>query len=379
MGQWQSELERFLGVSDAVDLSKVPKSDPIVLDQPRQVALISPQSLKNSQVIDDFKPEVLIVDEVSDVKRVGVQVSGQPDAGVTLPALRKLAARVPVVWGLTATMLEMSPVEPWGVLWALDAPGLPDWQTLRSWLEWVDAHQLPDGNWIPPEAVGYTPDGLVSYRALLDRFVLKRRAEQVGIELPQRVGEQVEWVPLTGTQAKAHGKASKQSGQYGYQRKQAVYYGAGEASQVVARAIEWISANHPGEKVVLFSERKEGLGQAEDMLADAGITFTRYDGGMTEPQRVKSLESFKDPDGALVLLGTSALERGLNLQHCRVLVTVMSRHNPAREVQREGRIRRFGSPHDTYVHMTFNPDTQDYRQHWEQLARREQYATQLGI
>jgi hypothetical protein len=58
-----------------------------------------------------------------------------------------------------------------------------------------------------------------------------------------------------------------------------------------------------------------------------------------------------------VLLGSRVLERGLNLQHCRLLISLDPSWNPARERQREGRIRRIGSQHPTYEHIVLLPDT----------------------
>lgn len=71
-----------------------------------------------------------------------------------------------------------------------------------------------------------------------------------------------------------------------------------------------------------------------------------------------------------VLLGSRVLERGLNIQCASALYTLGSSWNPGREAQREGRIRRIGSPHATYEHVTFLMDHPHERRKWAQLRRK---------
>ena len=90
------------------------------------------------------------------------------------------------------------------------------------------------------------------------------------------------------------------------------------------------------------------------------------------------IAKFLDSEGPQVLLGSKILERGLNLQEVRVLISLDPSYNPAREVQREGRIRRIGSPHDTYEHLTLLPDTPDARAKWKLLADKRAMGVTVG-
>ncbi len=57
-----------------------------------------------------------------------------------------------------------------------------------------------------------------------------------------------------------------------------------------------------------------------------------------------------------MLVGNSALEEGLNLQHASLLVTVVASWSKSRELQREGRLLRLGSLHPRVHHVTVRPD-----------------------
>ena len=80
-----------------------------------------------------------------------------------------------------------------------------------------------------------------------------------------------------------------------------------------------------------------------------------------------------------MLIGSKVLERGLNLQHCRVLLSLDSSWNPAREAQRTGRICRIGSPHASVEHVTFLGDTPVTRRKVEQLHNRRAMAEAVGL
>ena len=108
------------------------------------------------------------------------------------------------------------------------------------------------------------------------------------------------------------------------------------------------------------------LDRVQELLDAAGVGWVRIDG--KRGGRKDALRDFEHDPEVRVLLGTRVLERGLNLQHARLLVSLDSSYNPAREAQREGRICRIGSPHATYEHVTFLGDTPTTREKWADVG-----------
>jgi SNF2 family DNA or RNA helicase len=78
--------------------------------------------------------------------------------------------------------------------------------------------------------------------------------------------------------------------------------------------------------------------------------------------RDASLERFREDPACQVLLGTSAIEKSLNLQIARHLVNIDQLPNPARMTQLAGRVRRQGSRfRSVYVHNLLTVDTHEER------------------
>lgn len=130
------------------------------------------------------------------------------------------------------------------------------------------------------------------------------------------------------------------------------------------------------ESVVLYTERFDLLEPLALSLTKAGL----------EPVRITGRESAKDRQHSLdlhrtgrvrCLIGTKALEAGLNVQHASLLISVVQSYNPAREKQREGRLRRLGSPHPRIVHGIVFPDVPLERRRQWVLERKHALAQRL--
>ncbi len=119
----------------------------------------------------------------------------------------------------------------------------------------------------------------------------------------------------------------------------------------------------PGEKVVVFCQYKDGVRSLAARMQAEGLGYELIWG---EERRSKirdaSLERFRDDPTCRVLMGTSAIEKSLNLQIARHLVNIDQLPNPARMTQLSGRIRRQGSAFRTvYVHSLLTVDTHEER------------------
>lgn len=128
----------------------------------------------------------------------------------------------------------------------------------------------------------------------------------------------------------------------------------------------------PGEKAVTFCQYKDGIRALAHRLEAEGVGYELIWGEERRGSvRDAALERFREDPSCRVLLGTSAIEKSLNLQVARHLVNVDQLPNPARMTQLSGRIRRQGSRFRTvYVHNLLTTNTHEERM----LAMLEQEA-----
>lgn len=136
----------------------------------------------------------------------------------------------------------------------------------------------------------------------------------------------------------------------------------------------------PGQKVIVYTETLALLKALRTALTAQGVAHEVVEGSAAKDARRRAIRAFLDPtSGVNVLAGSKVIEYGLNLQDARVLLSLDPSYNPAREQQREGRICRIGSPHDTYEHITLLPNTGLNRRKLQTLDRRQQVQTQGGL
>ena len=369
-GQWQQEIQRLMP-----DVSVAPW----VEGGTEQITLITPGVLRRfipQLLASDFA--LVVVDEVSEGKPT-IDNHGGIHHSLNSRQIKKLTANIPLVVGLTATMQENSPAEPWAILDCLNTPGLPDWATYSTWLQWKRHKPNRYGAQRPPEARDYTTQGVTLTRQMLAPVVLRRTAEQVGLQLPERVGSRIKWVPLNAAQKAIY----EQAGKLTAGRKMHRQAKAGllhEGFSPVAHAAVTELAAQP-RKAIIYSEYYEMLDATQDLLEQAGISYTRLDGSITSKptMREKVLTEFGNPDGPQVLLGTRVVERGLNLQHANTLFSLDLSWNPGREDQRAGRIRRIGSPHQQFTHTVFMGDTPMSRAKYGTVDRKLRSAQKVGL
>lgn len=301
-----------------------------------------------------LRPAALILDEAMAVKNGGVEHK-------TARALSRKAGRC---IALTATPLENDPTETWHLLDAVGAPGL--WQRGAFWeqfVDWADPYQLPNGNWVAAKPKGFKRGMERRFRDYLAGVMLRRTADEVGLRLPSLVGESLRWVPLTQQQRDEYRRAEGTPGLYGHQVRERISRLSrdGRSSSLVDAALAEVRQRPVHQKIVIGAETLDLLALMRDRLAGDGIGFVSIEGVTSAADRADAVARFTADPSIRVFLGSRVLERGLNLQVANVLLSLDSSYNPAREAQREGRIRRIGSPHATYEHITFLPDTRQNR------------------
>jgi SNF2 family DNA or RNA helicase len=353
--QWRGELARFLPGLSVADSSQKTFANPSKNQALANLALygsagpdltvVSYEYLRvRRDVLAHERFRAVVLDEASAVKGRGKEHDAAHD--VSRGAGRTLA--------LTATPVEVDLMGTWGILRAVHAPGLPTQQEWGSrYVVWDEGYQPAYGPAIPPKPIGLRPEGLDDLRGYMAQVALRRTAEDTGLQLPTHVGPQYEWVDLTPPQRRAYDLAEKFNGLLRQQRwEEACGWVNGRSAKAEA-AVRWLLARPDVDKAVVYAERLDHLTLMGDLLDASRIGWVRIDGTHDKDARADAVTAFRDDPNVRVLLGSSVLQRGLNLQHARVMLSLGSTFNPADDEQRAGRIRRIGSPHATVEHVTF--------------------------
>jgi len=109
----------------------------------------------------------------------------------------------------------------------------------------------------------------------------------------------------------------------------------------LADKINGFFADHPSEKIVIFSYFLATLGYLKERLGELGISSIILSGD-PEIDKTAVLQHFRDPRGPRVLISSEVGSEGVDLQFCRVVVNYDLPWNPMRLEQRIGRLDRLG-------------------------------------
>lgn len=133
----------------------------------------------------------------------------------------------------------------------------------------------------------------------------------------------------------------------------------------VSAKLDWVMAQLTGDlsddKTVVFVYYKPNLAALSARLEQAGIGHVLMWSEETGArERDERLRRFREDPECRVLAGTNTIERSLNLQVARHIITADWIMNPARMEQMVGRVRRQGSRHSTVIwHQLLTPGTQE--------------------
>ena len=373
--QTLAELKRFLPdlwiftLGNGKASAKVSEADKAMMRQhgaPHVVVTTHTMLQTQLRTYEAMRPQLVVVDEASALKGQGVQHQ----------ALKWACDDAPRVVAMTATPYENNPDELFGLFSLVGLPGLP---TREAYLrDYCEVRTFPDGT---SKVEGWAFPAGIKAKAVRDAvrpYLLRRTVAEVGLALPTRADEPPRLVPLTARQLGAYQWA--QSGmadplrRLAYQRKVSRHGKDGVGTLVPAALAEVVALTGAGHKVVVYAEHLEDCDELSEGLTAAGIGHLSLRGENDKEERQEAVDTFRDDEDILVLVGTKVLEFGLNLQFANILVSVGVSFNPGRERQREGRICRIGSPHSTYRHISFLPDTPLTRRQIETLDRKERDA-----
>jgi superfamily II DNA or RNA helicase len=104
---------------------------------------------------------------------------------------------------------------------------------------------------------------------------------------------------------------------------------------------------NPTEKKLVFVHYRETLDHLACLLARHGISFARFEGGLSGPDKDAAVAAFRDE--VPVLLCTGSGGEGRNIQFCNTLINFDVPWNPMAIEQRIGRIDRIGQQREVFV------------------------------
>lgn len=113
-----------------------------------------------------------------------------------------------------------------------------------------------------------------------------------------------------------------------------------------ATLIELLRSNLQ-EKKLVFVHARETLAHVGARLAEAGLSFARFDGSLSGPEKDAAIAEFRDH--APILLCTQSGGEGRNIQFCNTLINFDVPWNPMAIEQRIGRIDRIGQEREVFV------------------------------
>lgn len=116
----------------------------------------------------------------------------------------------------------------------------------------------------------------------------------------------------------------------------------------------------PTEKVLIFTQFKETLAYLRRLLGERFKTVV-FHGDMDSVEKDATVDAFRDPAGAQVMIATEAAGEGRNLQFCHVMVNYDLPWNPMRIEQRIGRLDRIGQTHPVEIYNFALGDTLEDR------------------
>lgn len=141
-------------------------------------------------------------------------------------------------------------------------------------------------------------------------------------------------------------------------------------------ALANLQREHPGEKVIVFTESRDTMEHLARNLRAWGYRVTTIHGGMSLEERVAAEGEFKD--SAQVLVATEAAGEGINLQFCHLMVNYDLPWTPNRLEQRMGRIHRYGQRKEVFIYNLVAADTREGMVLAHLLLRLEEIRKALG-
>jgi SNF2 family DNA or RNA helicase len=158
----------------------------------------------------------------------------------------------------------------------------------------------------------------------------------------------------------------------------AVFERSDSKLQRLVTEFESYFAEHPEEKVIVFTSFRVTAQYLKDRLVSLGMPSLLLWGNMTESKQ-DLINEFRDRSDLRVLIATEVASEGVDLQFCRLLVNYDLPWNPMRVEQRIGRIDRLGQKAKViHIWNLFYAETIDERIFGRLLVRLRVFEQALG-
>lgn len=223
------------------------------------------------------------------------------------------------------------------------------------------------------EVVGFK--NTVELKDKLYPYYLRRTYKDVDVKVPE-LQSQVKWVEMTAEQKQMYAQITngfaKLTPNSPPQEIKAAVLRLRQACTSTATVgasydssgkFDWIMHQLQNDwldnKIVVFNNWKSSIHALEKRLGSAGIGYvTMTSDQNNQKQREQDRQKFWDDKKCRVLIGTTAIEKSLNLQCANIQVNVDMLYNPSRHQQLAGRVHRVGSIHDqAWVFSLLTKDT----------------------
>lgn len=382
--QWLGECRRFIphGLRPVAMAGDTLAQRARKYADPWDVLFISPETVRLRQIkrsngtsragdleiIEQFRPGIIVYDDVDAMRHYDNK---------TAYAIGRLCERADRVYGVHATPLQKRLTELWSFLVPVGGAQvlgpLPVFEHRfvryeTDYRERRDRHgHVMEHQQVRREAGVRNGPQL---KRLVAPMVLRRSVDQIeDLELPE-LQSQIVWLTPTPAQRTRYEEV-----------RQGVIRKIREEGETVTRAaamaqfmhawqvcsglatldgetrgdsvkLSWLMDRLTGDfaenKVVGFINFKPNIVDMSQRLAAEQIGHVLIWGNEGSPKvRQERLARFRDDPQCRVLLGTTSIERSLNLQAANRMVAVDTILNPARMTQIAGRVRRAGSRHHT--------------------------------
>ncbi len=349
-GGWQEEIRRWLGEEAVLLEGSAADRSRIITSRPRWLITHYEQLLRDHRHHAAAAPDLLIVDEAQRAKGLRAR---------TARVLKAIESRY--LFALTGTPLENRLEEAYAIAQLIDQRLLPPlWQIERD-------HFVRDEK--GRRVVLYR--NLDALRAHLAPAFLRRRKEDVALELPERVRSTV-MVPMHPDVVDTYDDVMYQVARIAVkkhilpadlERMQRLLViarrccngphmlgleAAGMKDRKVPKLHELEQALRDlclgeGRKAVVFSEWTDMTERVEDLCDHLRLPAYHLRGSVPVKRRPGLIRAFSEGSGPAVFISTDAGGLGLNLQAADVVVNLDLPWNPARLAQRIARVHRIGS------------------------------------
>lgn len=389
--QWRDQLLRMipdLRIIALADLTPGKRRDAYV--SPWEVVIIGPQTLAPArgkavsrggdvEYLENFPIGCLVYDDVDAMR---------DRSNRTAYAIRKLAERSPRVIAAHATsvqkrLLELySFLEPVGGTQVFGTQRQFQFRFVQRDRVFYTAKDPAGRNVIKTREKDIGVKNIDELRWLLAPMFLRRRAQDItDVSLPEIITNTVYLEATSGQRARyeelragvlrkirEEGEAVSRPAAvalftHGNQicSGLATLDGGRDDSAKLDWAEDMIDHLDPDEKVVAFVYFTPNVQALSARLAAAGTGHVVMWGREHKAaEREERLRRFREDPACRVLIGTTTIERSLNLQAARHVIAVDTILNPMRMLQIVGRVRRDGSAYRSiYFHQLFLRNTQE--------------------